>query len=207
MTALKLIVGLGNPSPDYDRTRHNVGAVWARRLAARHSIALSLDAKFKGEIGRGEVEGVDLRILLPSTYMNLSGESVGAVIRFYKIETSEMLVAYDEMAFEPGVVKLKLGGGDNGHNGIKSVKAGCANDPDFYRLRIGVGHPGSKELVTPFLTRQTMPAAERESVDAALDFPAGVLADIVAGRWQEAMNVLHADKKEDVESGGGERGV
>ena len=113
MSGLKLIVGLGNPGPAYADTRHNVGAVWVRELARRYSISLGVDTKFKGEIGRGLIGGTDVRLLLPSTFMNNSGESVGAVSRFFKLEPQEILVAYDEVAFEPGVVKLKQGGGSN----------------------------------------------------------------------------------------------
>ena len=197
MTALRLIVGLGNPSPQYDRTRHNVGSLWVRDLANRYAIPLAADAKFKGEIGRGAIEGVDLRLLIPSTYMNLSGESVGAVCRFYKILVDEMLVAYDEMAFGAGIAKLKLGGGDNGHNGLKSVRSGCANEGGFHRLRIGIGHPGHKDLVTPYLTQHVMPQGEREQVGAATEYQVPVIADVVAGRWQAAMNVMHATNDDD----------
>ncbi len=191
MTSLKLIVGLGNPGPQYESTRHNVGAVWVRALARRFGITLAADTKFKGEIGRGDLLGEDVRLLIPSTYMNLSGESVGAVCRFYKIPVEAMLVAYDEMAFDPGVVRIKAGGGDNGHNGVKSVRSGCGNQDRFYRLRIGVGHPQDRNLVTAYLTSHTMPAAERALVDTATDFPEALLDDIVHGRWQAAMNVLH----------------
>ena len=193
MSALKLIVGLGNPGPEFDRTRHNVGADWVRALARRYDITLSADSKFKGEIGRGVVAGVDLRLLIPATFMNLSGESVGAVCRFYKITVDEVLVAYDEMAFEPGVAKLKAGGGDNGHNGIRSVRAGCANDGGFYRLRIGVGHPGDKRLVTAYLTQRKMPVAEQALVEQSVDFSEALMAQIVTGQWQAAMNDLHAE--------------
>jgi PTH1 family peptidyl-tRNA hydrolase len=189
--ALKLVVGLGNPSPEYDETRHNVGALWVRSLARRCGVNLAPETKFKGEMGRGQVGGVDLRLLVPSTYMNLSGESVGAVSRFYKISAEEILVAYDEMAFDPGVVRLRHGGGDNGHNGIRSVRAGLANNADFHRLRIGVGHPGHKFLVTGYLTQQKMPVAERDCVEAAVAVSDSVLAAIVHGDWQAAMNVLH----------------
>ena len=144
VTGLKLIVGLGNPGSAYADTRHNVGAVWVRELARRYSINLGVDTKFKGELGRGLIGGTDVRLLLPSTFMNNSGESVGAVSRFFKLEPQEILVAYDEVAFEPGVVKLKQGGGSNGHNGVKSVIAGLGNRDEFVRLRIGVGHPGSR---------------------------------------------------------------
>jgi len=189
--ALKLVVGLGNPSPQYDPTRHNVGALWVRALAHRYAIKLAADAKFKGEIGRGAVAGHEVRLLLPSTYMNLSGESVGAVSRFYKLAIDEVLVAYDEMAFAPGVVKLKQGGGDNGHNGIKSVRAGLANNADFHRLRIGVGHPGDRQLVTAYLTQHKMPQDERQLVDEAVNLNEPLLTFIMKGDWQGAMNALH----------------
>ena len=165
-----MIVGLGNPGPAYADTRHNVGAVWVRELARRYSISLGVDTKFKGEIGRGLIGGTDVRLLLPSTFMNNSGESVGAVSRFFKLEPQEILVAYDEVAFEPGVVKLKQGGGSNGHNGVKSVIAGLGNRDEFVRLRIGVGHPGSKVQVIPYLTKQTPRQSEREQIAAAGDY-------------------------------------
>ena len=192
MTSLKLIVGLGNPSPSYDHTRHNVGALWVRSVARRYGVSLAADSKFKGEIGRGSIAGVDCRLLVPATYMNTSGDSVGAVQRFYKLSVAEILVAYDEMAFEPGVVRLKQGGGDNGHNGVKSVRAGCANDGGFNRLRIGVGHPNDKNLVTAYLTQRTMPQSERQMMEQATDFSEALMQDIVLGNWQQAMNILHA---------------
>lgn len=191
-TPLKLIVGLGNPGPQYSDTRHNAGVWWVRALAVRYGIQFSSESKFKGEIGRGLVAGVDVRLLLPTTFMNLSGESVGAVARFYKIQSDEILVAYDEMAFEPGVIRVKHDGGDNGHNGIKSVRSGCANDGGFYRLRIGVGHPGNPKLVTPYLTSHTTPADQRALIEQAGDFAEPVLSDMVHGRWQNAMNIIHA---------------
>ena len=196
MTGLKLIVGLGNPGPAYADTRHNVGAVWVRELARRYSISLGVDTKFKGEIGRGLIGGTDVRLLLPSTFMNNSGESVGAVSRFFKLEPQEILVAYDEVAFEPGVVKLKQGGGSNGHNGVKSVIAGLGNRDEFVRLRIGVGHPGSKVQVIPYLTKQTPRQSEREQIAAAGDFSDALIADMMRGEWQLAMTTLHAPETE-----------
>lgn len=192
MTGLQLIVGLGNPSPDYDHTRHNVGAQWVRALADRLGIELKPETRFKGHLGRGTVAGQDVRLLVPTTYMNNSGEAVGAVTRFFKLATDRVLVAYDEMAFEPGIVRLKFGGGDNGHNGIKSVRAACGNDPGFHRLRIGVGHPGDKSRVTAYLTQIKMPAAERECVTRAGEFDNQTLDAIMSGDWQAAMNALHA---------------
>ena len=112
--------------------------------------------------------------------------------RFFKFEAAEILVAYDEVAFEPGVVKLKQGGGSNGHNGVKSVIAGLGSRDEFVRLRIGVGHPGSKEQVIPYLTKQTPRQSEREQIAVAGDFADAIIADMMRGEWQLAMTALHA---------------
>ena len=191
MAELRLIVGLGNPGPDYEQTRHNVGAVWVRQLAHQHAVNLKTEAKLKAEIGRAVLHGVDLRLMVPTTYMNLSGEAVGAVARFYKIAVDQILVAYDEMAFSAGDVRLRAGGGDNGHNGIKSVVSALGNNRQFHRLRIGVDHPGHKDAVTKYLTQQRMPLAERELVEDAWRFPEALMAHIVRGEWGKAMNILH----------------
>lgn len=192
MCPLRLIVGLGNPGPQFERTRHNVGAFWVRDLADRWGINLLSDAKFKGDIGRGIIAGQDVRLLLPGTFMNLSGDSVGAVVRFYKLAIEEVLVAYDEMAFEPGSVRLKQGGGDNGHHGLKSVRSGCGNNEDFHRLRIGVGHPGEKGRVTAYLTQVKMPQRDEALIVDALRIPDAVLTNMIKGDWQATMNALHA---------------
>ncbi len=190
--AIRLIAGLGNPGPRYADTRHNVGAWFVDRLARRFGIQLAHEAKFKGEVGRGNVLGHDLRLVLPQTFMNLSGESVGPLARFFKIEPEEILVAYDEMAFEPGVIRLKTGGGANGHNGIKSVIDGLGSAPGFHRLRIGVGHPGDKDRVTAYLTSITTPADERRLIEDAFELPEQILEDLLAAKFQKVMNWLHA---------------
>ena len=133
--------------------------------------------------------------MIPITYMNNSGEAVGAVAQFYKLSPQEILIAHDEVAFEPGVVKLKNGGGENGHNGLKSVRARLANQDGYNRLRIGVGHPGNKTLVNAYLTQQTPTQAEREAVAAAGDLPQAVLGDLLAGDWQSAMTALHTPEQ------------
>lgn len=192
MTAIRLIAGLGNPGPQYQHTRHNVGAEFVSALAARYRIPLADDGKFKGLIGRGAVVGHDVRLLLPLTYVNLSGDSVGAVARFFKVEPEEILVAYDEMAFEPGVVRIKTGGGDNGHNGIRSVISGLGNSRDFHRLRIGVGHPGDRSRVTAYLTSVRMPEDERRLMQEVYDVPEPVLDHLLGGDLQKAMTALHS---------------
>jgi len=192
MPAIRLIAGLGNPGPQYRHTRHNVGAEFVAALAHRYGIALSEDGKFKGLIGRGAVAGHEVRLLLPLTYVNLSGDSVGAVARFFKIEPEEIVIAYDEMAFEPGVVRIKAGGGDNGHNGIRSVIAGLGNSRDFHRLRIGVGHPGDRTRVTAYLTSVRMPEDERRLMEEVYHIPESVLGHLLGGDLQKAMTALHS---------------
>ena len=190
--SIRLIVGLGNPGPRYARTRHNVGAIWLLSLAARFGIRLAEQARFRGLIGRGDILGREVRLLFPTTYVNLSGDAVGAVARFYKIEPAGILVAYDEVAFPPGTCRLKTGGGHNGHNGLKSVIAALGNDRDFARLRIGVGHPGAAADMVAHLTGVRMPAAEREWVDRGSSVNDEVLALVLDGELQQAMNVFHA---------------
>lgn len=192
MSGLKLIVGLGNPGPTYAETRHNVGAAWLESLAAGFRIALAEDAKFKARVGRGLIAGRDVRLLIPTTYMNDSGEAVGAIMRFFKWEPDELLVAYDEMAFEPGQVRYRKGGGDNGHNGIRSIVSHLGNRKDFHRLRIGVGHPGNRAKVTSYLTSAKMPQSERRLMEDGLNLPDALLADLLRGEWQKFTNALHA---------------
>ncbi len=192
MAAIRLIAGLGNPGPQYRDTRHNVGAEFVAALGRRYDIGLAEDSRFKGLIGRGTVAGHEVRLLVPVTFMNLSGDSVGALARFFKIEPEEILVAYDEMAFEPGVLRIKAGGGDNGHNGVRSVIAGLGNRRDFLRLRIGVGHPGDASRVTAYLTSVRMPEAERRLLEDAFDVPEPVLDKLLSGDVQKAMTALHS---------------
>lgn len=190
--ALRLLVGLGNPGPSYARTRHNIGAAWLEGLAARFDVPLREQRKFKGRIGRGEVLGHDVRLLYPTTYVNLSGEAVSAVARFHKIAPEEILVAYDEVAFPPGVCRLRGGGGHNGHNGLKSVIASLGNARGFVRLRIGVGHPGDPAAMVAYLTGAAMPAAERCAALQAAGLDDEVLKLVLDGDLGRAMNLLHA---------------
>lgn len=190
--AIRLIAGLGNPGKRYANTRHNIGAVWLESLAQRFGIELAEHRKFKGAYGRGVILGRDVRLLLPSTYVNLSGDALRAVANFYKIEPAQLLVAYDEVAFPPGTSRLKNGGGHNGHNGLKSVIAAFGNDQGFARLRIGVGHPGNAAEMVAYLTRVAMPDAERESATQAAWLSDEVLDLVLEGNLQQAMNLFHA---------------
>jgi PTH1 family peptidyl-tRNA hydrolase len=192
MAAIRLIVGLGNPGQRYAGTPHNVGADFVERLAQRFKISLAEDARFKGRIGRGNLANHDVRLLIPSTFMNLSGECVGAVATFYKFSPAEILVAHDEMAFEPGTVRLKLGGGHNGHNGLRDIIGALGNDASFVRLRIGVGHPGDRDRVSGFLTGTRMHPEARARVEQATDLPDALLALLCAGDFPKVMNELHS---------------
>ncbi|MDE0063583.1 MAG: aminoacyl-tRNA hydrolase [Gammaproteobacteria bacterium] len=188
--AIRLIAGLGNPGARYEATRHNAGRRFVRYLARRFGIELTGSTKFKASAGRGNVGEADLRLLLPSTYMNRSGEAVGVFARYYRIDPEEILVAHDEVAFPPGMLRLKDGGGTNGHNGIESVIAGLGSR-DFARLRIGVGHPGDKDRMLGYLTTSAMPESEWNRVDAACRLEDELLEVLLRGDLQAAMNRLH----------------
>ena len=191
MAALRLIAGLGNPGPRYDGTPHNVGAEFVAAIAARYRITLADEPRFKGRVGRGMIHGHDVRLLIPNTFMNLSGQSVGAVATFFKIAAAEILVAHDEMAFEPGVLRLKKGGGHAGHNGVRAIVEALGNDASFNRLRIGVGHPGDRDRVSGYLTGAKMRPDDRAKVHAAMQLSDELIALIVAGEIGKAMNILH----------------
>ncbi len=195
-SAIRLIVGLGNPGARYEATRHNAGFRFVRYFAGRFGIELTGSTKFKASAGRGKIGGADLRLLLPSTYMNRSGEAVGPFARYYRIEPEEILIAHDEVAFPPGILRLKAGGGANGHNGIESVIDGLGSR-DFVRLRIGVGHPGDQDLMLGYLTTVTMPQAEWDRVDAACRLEDEMLEGLVRGDLQAAMNRLHKPDTEE----------
>ncbi|RUO65633.1 peptidyl-tRNA hydrolase [Pseudidiomarina planktonica] len=167
MTTPRLIVGLGNPGPDYASTRHNAGAWLVNELARQYQLTLTPETKFYGLTARIQQGALDVRLLVPTTFMNNSGKAIAAMANFYKIEPAEVLVAYDELDLPPGTAKFKLGGGAGGHNGIKSTIA-CLGTPDFMRLRIGIGHPGHKSKVTGFVLGKA-PAAEQELLDSTID--------------------------------------
>lgn len=193
MNNIKLIVGLGNPGPQYSQTRHNAGVWYVEQLARSYRIELALDPRFFGHVGRGLIEGMDCRLLIPNTFMNLSGKSVGALACFYKLMPSEILVAHDELDIDPGTVKLKKSGGHGGHNGLKDIIKSLANCPDFYRLRIGIGHPGDKSKVHDFVLGKAS-SIEQRAIDEAIDEAIRHTANIVKGQHDLVMQSMHAFK-------------
>jgi peptidyl-tRNA hydrolase, PTH1 family len=191
--AIRLIVGLGNPGPDYALTRHNVGFWFVDALAARNSCQFRSEGKLHGMLCRASVEGGDLRILKPSTYMNNSGRSVAAVLRYFDIAPEEMLVAHDELDLPVGTLRLKEGGGHAGHNGLRDIIS-LLGTRDFWRLRIGIDHPDDRQAVVAYVLSR----ASREDEDRLLDALGDAelsLPDLVKGCFQKAMNRLHGVRK------------
>ncbi|MGK7295246.1 MAG: aminoacyl-tRNA hydrolase [Candidatus Wenzhouxiangella sp. M2_3B_020] len=185
-----LIAGLGNPGPKYDRTRHNAGFWFIERLAERHHVSLKPEKKLHGRAVKAKLDGVDAVLLAPETFMNDSGQALRAAVDFYRIDPGRVLAAYDDLDLQPGIARLKKGGGHGGHNGLRSAFSHLGTQ-EFWRLRIGIGHPGTAEQVTPWVLGRARPDEERaivEAIERALD----VMPEFLAGRDGEAMKVLHA---------------
>ncbi|HHQ6602860.1 TPA: aminoacyl-tRNA hydrolase [Serratia fonticola] len=193
MSSIKLIVGLANPGSEYAQTRHNAGAWYVDLLAQRHNQPLKEESKFFGYTARLNLAGNDVRLLVPTTFMNLSGKAVGALATFYRILPEEILVAHDELDLPPGVAKLKLGGSNGGHNGLKDIQSKLGNNPNFYRLRIGIGHPGDKNKVVGFVLGKP-PASEQTLIDDAIDESLRCTEILLKEGMTKAMNRLHAFK-------------
>jgi PTH1 family peptidyl-tRNA hydrolase len=191
MDHIKLIVGLGNPGREYERTRHNAGFWWVDAIAERKRAAWKKEAKFSGWTARVEEGGAEYLLLKPATYMNESGRSVSAILRFFKIETPQMLVVHDELDLEPGVVRLKRGGGTGGHNGLTDIGEALGTK-DFWRLRIGIGHPGDKDLVADYVLARAR-RAEQDAIDPVFERSLDLLPKLASGRMQDAMTWLHTD--------------
>ena len=167
MTAVQLIVGLGNPGPEYDQTRHNAGALFVERLAHAQGVSLVADRKYFGLVGKFSHQGKDVRLLIPTTYMNRSGQSVAALAGFFRIAPDAILVAHDELDMPPGVAKLKTGGGHGGHNGLRDIIAQLGNQNSFHRLRLGIGHPGHSSLVSGYVLAAPRAASRNCSTPAS----------------------------------------
>lgn len=194
MSTIRLIVGLGNPGPEYKDTRHNAGAQFVENLASSFNISLKLDAKFFGFTGRGTIAGQDVRLLIPTTFMNLSGKSVAAICQFYKIQVDEILVAYDELDFDPGIAKLKVGGSSS-QNGIKDIVSALGKQRDFLRLRIGIGHPGHRSKVTNYVLSKA-PPVDFARIEDAIDEAMRCIPILYEQDLSKAQQRLHSFKAE-----------
>lgn len=182
MTAPRLIVGLGNPGRDYEETRHNAGFWFCTRLAAQLGIPLSKEARFHGLTAHAQTQ--KLWLLLPQTFMNRSGQAVGALARFHRITPAEMLVVHDELDIPPGQLRLKFGGGLGGHNGLKDITAHLGTQ-DYWRLRIGIGHPGDRNEVVNYVLKPPR-AEEQAEIDAAITRALALMPLIGKGEWNAA---------------------
>ena len=164
---LRLIVGLGNPGAEYAETRHNAGFWFCERLARELGASFTRESRYHGFVARLRLDGEDLWFLMPQTFMNRSGQAVRALTQFFRIEAAEMLVLHDELDLPPGQMRLKFGGGLGGHNGLKDITAHLGTQ-DYWRLRIGIGHPGDRNEVVNYVLKPPR-REERDDIDAALD--------------------------------------
>lgn len=186
---LKLIVGLGNPGTEYARTRHNAGFQFADELASRHGASFRSEPRHRGELARARIGAADLWLLKPMNYMNHSGDAVQSIASFYKVPLEQILVAYDELDFPAGVVRLKQGGGAAGHNGLRDVIAQMGDG--FWRLRLGIGHPGDRSQVLDYVLGRPG-AEEADLIRAAILAAADIIPVLLEEGAQVAMSLLHS---------------
>ena len=187
-----MIAGLGNPGAKYSETRHNAGFWFLDRLAEMAGVSLRAQSKLTAEVVKAQVGGVECILMKPSTFMNHSGQAVRAVLDYYKLDAGRLLVAYDELDLPPGVARLKQGGGHGGHNGMRDIFR-HSSERDFLRLRIGIGHPGHKDAVTPWVLSRPSALQERlirDSIAEAIE----VMPLVLAGDTPGAMKQLHTEK-------------
>ena len=190
---IRLIVGLGNPGSEYEHTRHNAGAWLLFELARYYNVQLKPDKKFHGLAGKAIIKGQEVWLVFPTTFMNLSGQAVQALANFYKIPVNQILVAHDELDLPVGTAKFKLGGGHGGQNGLRDIISKMGNDKNFYRLRIGIGHPGDKSKVTGHVLGKPN-KDDQQKIMATIDEAVREIDSVVMGDWPGAMNRLHTFK-------------
>lgn len=193
MTGLRLIVGLGNPGPEHAHTRHNAGFWFADALAAQCGARFGLESKLFGETAKVEIAGQPVWLLKPATFMNLSGKSVTAALRYWKIEPEQMLVAHDELDLSPGTARFKLDGGHGGQNGLRDIIR-LLGHGKFHRLRVAIGHPGHKDKVTPWVLGRPGQADEI-LIHRAIDDAIEALPLAAQGNFADAMTMLHTPRQ------------
>ncbi len=187
-----MVVGLGNPGPDYENTRHNAGALFVEALARATGQSLRPDKKYHGRYTRANLHGLDLHLLNPTTFMNRSGIAVKSLADFFKIQPDQILVAHDELDLFPGTAKLKKGGGHGGHNGLRDIIAHLSSN-EFLRLRLGIGHPGDSRQVTNYVLGR-LGKQESSELELVIEEVIRVLPDAASGKLAVAMNRLHSFK-------------
>ena len=189
MSQIALIAGLGNPGPGYKGTRHNAGFWFIDELSQHYSLDFKLESRFQGEVANAQIKGLPIRVLRPVTFMNESGQSVASLMRYFAIEPSALLVVHDDLDLEPGVVRLKEGGGHGGHNGLRDLIFHLDSN-DFVRLRLGIGHPGNPDDVTDYVLH-TPPAGQRSAILDAVSRAVALIEPMISGDHAAVMNELH----------------
>lgn len=191
MAAIQLLVGLANPGDKYANTRHNAGAWLVQAFADQEHIELKAETKFNGQVGRFDFNDNTCWLLIPTTYMNHSGQAVAALAKYYKVAPEAILIAHDELDFDAGKVKFKQGGGHGGHNGLRDI-IGRVSSREFHRLRLGIGHPGNRDDVTDYVLKAPS-KSDRQKIDLAIDEALRVLPSYLAGEHESAMQELHTN--------------
>jgi PTH1 family peptidyl-tRNA hydrolase len=188
--SIAMLIGLGNPGDRYEATRHNAGQWFIERLMEAYGVTISVESKMKSKLGRLQSGGMDVRVAVPTTYMNHSGQSVGALVRYFKIDPSALLVAHDEIDLPVGVVRLKKGGGHGGHNGLRDIIAHLKTS-DFFRLRIGVGRPQHENIDVEDYVLKRPTHDEQHTIDQVIDASVNAIPDLLAGKIEKVMKELH----------------
>jgi len=192
MPPIRLITGLGNPGREYETTRHNAGCWWVDELARMQNLHFRNEPRFHGLVARGQLYGHEVLLLKPQTFMNVSGRSVGALAQFFRISPAEVLVVHDELDLPPGAARLKLGGGHGGHNGLKDIIAHLGAR-DFWRLRLGIGHPGERADVAGYVLHDPR-REERKLIEGAVQRALEVAPLVIEGKAEAAMLKLHSNQ-------------
>ena len=191
MSTVSAIIGLRNPGAQYADTRHNAGAWMVELLARQAGASLRSERKFLGDYAKVELDGHTVHLLLPSTFMNCSGQSVSLLTKFFKLSPEQLLVAHDELDIPPGQARFKQGGGHGGHNGLRDIISALGNNRSFHRLRIGIGHPGDASRVVNYVLGSPG-KSDRIAIDSAIEAAVEALPLALSGDWAKAMNRLHA---------------
>ena len=189
MSQIALIAGLGNPGPGYKGTRHNAGFWFIDELSQHYSLDFKLESRFQGEVANAQIKGLPIRVLRPVTFMNESGQSVASLMRYFAIEPGSLLVVHDDLDLEPGVARLKEGGGHGGHNGLRDLIRHLDSN-DFVRLRLGIGHPGHSDDVTDYVLHAP-PANERSAILDGVSRAVALIEPMINGDHAVVMNELH----------------
>ena len=191
---IRMLVGLGNPGSEYENTRHNAGQDLLELLAHQAGTSFSPSPKFFGLSAKIRINNDDVQLLIPTTFMNRSGQAVAALARFYKIDPEAILVVHDELDLAPGIARLKIGGGHGGHNGLRDIISALGNNKQFARLRLGIGHPGHASAVANYVLKRAAPQ-DQLAISNAIDESLRVIDELVSGDWDKATRELHSRTK------------